>query len=638
MDTDTPPFVQALFSMKTKLAVAAAVFVLLLGTALYAPARIDPVAWEAAPGHVYPANEDLRRMEALPLPQAEDVAVDALGRVYGGTVDGRVLRTTADGAGTELFAETGGRALGLAWHPDGRLIVADCWKGLLAISPDGAEVEVLATEAGGVPFKFTDDVDVAPDGRIFFTDASDLFDQREYMLDFFDGRPHGRLLMHHEGETTVLLDGLHFANGVAVSPDGSYVLVNETWRYRVIRYWLEGDEAGTSEVFADHLPGFPDGISSDGRGTYWVAIFSPRKAIADWLAPRPRLRVAVSRLPKPLLPKPIAWGYVMALDGSGEVVATLQDPGGEAIHPVTSVERVGDELYLGSLDADHAGVVGVPDGMQQRKRMAVTIDDLPWVGWSRDGRAAGNERILEALTSRGVPATGFVVCDRTAPPHPILRSWLDAGMELANHHESHASLNHVDPDAYVAGIESCHAELGALSPDATRFWRFPYLFNGKERAVRDRVAADLRRLGLTTGRVSIDNHEWKLAELYGEALKEGDADAAAAIASYYVDHMADAAANFREVAGRKLGRDLDHVLLLHANQLNADHLGTVLDRLAAEGWEFVPLDEALADPAYRRPDEYVGPWGISWLYRIAPVDDDRPWDNRTWDEIQGLNP
>ncbi|MCP4867132.1 MAG: hypothetical protein GY898_00255 [Proteobacteria bacterium] len=141
--------------MKNKLALAAAVFTLLIGVMLFAPARIDPVAWTPSAARAIAPNEDLRRMTSLPLAQAEDVAVDAQGRVYGGTTDGRIVRVLPDGT-VEDFAVTGGRALGLAWHPDGRLIAADCFKGLLAIAPDGT-VEVLSTEADGVPFKFTDD-------------------------------------------------------------------------------------------------------------------------------------------------------------------------------------------------------------------------------------------------------------------------------------------------------------------------------------------------------------------------------------------------------------------------------------------------------------------------------------------------
>ena len=77
-------------------------------------------------------------------------------------------------------------------------------------------------------------------------------------------------------EVEVLLTGLAFANGVQLSPDESYVLVNETWKFRVMRYWLKGPKAGKADIFAEGLPGFIDNIRLDKEtGTYWIGIFTP---------------------------------------------------------------------------------------------------------------------------------------------------------------------------------------------------------------------------------------------------------------------------------------------------------------------------------------------------------------------------
>ena len=101
--------------------------------------------------------------------------------------------------------------------------------------------------------------------------------------DLLEARPYGRLLRHDPatGETEVLLQGLYFANGVALSRDEDFVLVNETYRYRITRYWLTGARAGTSDIFCDNLPGFADGVSSNRRGTFWVAIFTVRTDTRD---------------------------------------------------------------------------------------------------------------------------------------------------------------------------------------------------------------------------------------------------------------------------------------------------------------------------------------------------------------------
>lgn len=328
------------------------------------PTPVDPVAYAppAAPAMdgVLAPNTALRSAEHIGVGQLqgpEDTAVDAQGRVYGGTHDGKIQRLTADGT-VEVFAETGGRPLGLAFDAQGNLIVADAWKGLLSIDPQG-QVTVLTTEADGVPFAFTDDLDIASDGTIYFSDASSRFHQPEYLFDLLEARPHGRLLKYDTTtkQTTTLLDDLYFANGVALSQNEDFVLVNETYRYRISRYWLKGDKAGQSDVFIDNLPGFPDNISSTRDGRFWLALFTVRNPQMDEMHPKPFVKKIVSRLPKPFWPKPAPYGFVAELDEQGNIVRTLQDPGGEHLSTVTSAKEVGGRLYLGSLYNDRIGVL-----------------------------------------------------------------------------------------------------------------------------------------------------------------------------------------------------------------------------------------------------------------------------------------
>ena len=249
------------------------IVLLLAGAALYLALKtspIDPLAWDApaAPQMtgVLEPNDTLMKAELLGQGQLhgpEDTAVDSQGRVYAGLADGRVVRLDASGK-VETFVDTGGRPLGMDFDAAGNLILADAWKGLLRIDPQG-KVETLATEADGVPFAFTDDLDIASDGRIYFSDASSKFHQPDYILDLLEARPHGRLLRYDPstGKTEVLLKDLYFANGVALSANEDFVLVNETYRYRITRYWLKGEKAGQHEVFIDNLPGLPDNLQGD---------------------------------------------------------------------------------------------------------------------------------------------------------------------------------------------------------------------------------------------------------------------------------------------------------------------------------------------------------------------------------------
>ena len=325
------------------------------------PSPIDPLAWQPQPAPlmtgVLEPNDTLMKAELLAQGQIhgpEDTAVDAQGRVYAGLHDGRVVRI-ADGK-VETFANTGGRPLGMDFDAQGNLVLADAYKGLLRIDPAG-KIEVLASAADGVPFAFTDDLDIASDGRIYFTDASSKFQQPDYLLDLLEGRPYGRLMVFDpaSGKTEVLLKDLYFANGVALSRDEDFVLVNETYRYRIQRYWLKGDKAGTHDLFADNLPGMPDNLQGDRAGTFWVALPTPRKADADFLQNQPWIKAQLAKLPRALWPKPASYGLAIALNEQGEIVQSLHDTSGTHLRMVTSVKPVGDYLYFGSLDNDRIG-------------------------------------------------------------------------------------------------------------------------------------------------------------------------------------------------------------------------------------------------------------------------------------------
>lgn len=338
------------------------VLFMVLGGFLLTPSPVDSRAWAppVAPGldGKLAPNERLRLADLLAKGQVtgpEDVDVDQAGRVYAGMSDGRIVRVWPNGE-VETWVDTGGRPLGLDFDHRGNLIVADSSRGLLSIDPDG-NVRVLSKEAEGLPFRFADDVDVAPDGRIYFTDASSEFSQDDFRLDLLETRPHGRLLRYNPvtEETEVLVNSLYFANGVAVSPDGDFLLVNETWTYRVLKYHLTGPKAGSAEVLMDNLPGFPDGVSVDDEGRFWVALATTRNPVIDAVHPHPWIKEQIAKLPESLKPAPRDYGLVMAINGEGEVLASLHDTEGVYLREITSVEPHLDRLYFGSLHGDRIG-------------------------------------------------------------------------------------------------------------------------------------------------------------------------------------------------------------------------------------------------------------------------------------------
>lgn len=351
------------------------VVLLLAAYLLVWPVSVEPQPWQAPPNPGYSGpfaqNQRLEDLETLPIGDhrgPEDPALDAQGRIYVPTHGGQIVRLDADGTHPKVFADTGGRPLGIDFDPEGNLIVADAFRGLLSVSP-GGEVTLLADEANGVPIVYADDVDVAPDGKMYFSDASTKFSAADVgdtmeasKLEIMEHGATGRLLVYdpETGKASTVLDGISFANGVAVSPDGQFVLLNETGSYRVLKVWIAGPDRGGAEFVIDELPGFPDNVSVGQDGRFWVALVSPRNDLLDGMSEQPFARKVVQRLPGFLRPDAAHYGHVIAIDAEGNVVANLQDPNG-AYPLITAVTETDEHLYLGSLVAPHLARVRKAD-------------------------------------------------------------------------------------------------------------------------------------------------------------------------------------------------------------------------------------------------------------------------------------
>lgn len=330
-----------------------------------APTDVDPVEWPSPPpGELegpWAPNELLASHRAIATGEGpEDIAVGPDGRWFTGLADGTILALAQDGT-REAWASTGGRPLGLAFASDGSLWVADARAGLLHFDARGALQATVDEVADGTTVALADELAIAKDGVVWFTDASTRWDVDDVQRDALEGRATGRILRHDPkaGTTTVELDGLRFANGIVLMPDEQSLLFSETFAYRVTRLWIAGDRRGATETIVDGLPGFVDNLSLDGDGTLWLGFASLRSGLLDALLPHPWVRRVLSRLPKPLVPEPPHYGLVLGLDLDGTTRFNLQDPGG-TVFAVTSAVPVGDDLVLGSLHATSIAVVPRP--------------------------------------------------------------------------------------------------------------------------------------------------------------------------------------------------------------------------------------------------------------------------------------
>lgn len=352
--------------MKNVKRIVLAILGTLLLYLLFYPVKIDPVPYEPAPiaeKWTYFMTDNLKDEAVQKIGKCyhcEDVAIDSSGNIYGAQEDGKIIITYPDGL-SGILARTEGRPLGIHFDDNDNLLVADSPKGLLSISPKG-EVTTLSTSHDGTPYLFADDLEVDSSGIIYFTDASSKYAVEEFKLDLFEHRPNGRFLAYdpRTEKTELLIDSMYFPNGVAVSHDNDFVLINETGTYRVWRYWIAGDRKGQKEIFADNLPGFPDGISRGDNGIFWLTLISPRKSALDGIMPYPFLRKMVVRLPQAIQPKSGTWTMIFGLDKDGNIIEGFHDAEGE-YSQVSSVQQFGDKLYLGSLYEETIGVIDISE-------------------------------------------------------------------------------------------------------------------------------------------------------------------------------------------------------------------------------------------------------------------------------------
>jgi len=294
----------------------------------------------------------------VPGPGAEDVVVATSGpdegATFTGTEDGSIFRVSHDRARIDRVAHTGGRPLGIEFAPDGRLLVCDAHLGLLWVDPATGGIEAVADSVAGRKMVFCNNAAIASDGTVWFSDSSTRYGIEKWKDDFVQNTRTGRLLrLDPDGSIEVVLDGLAFANGVALSRDEDFVAVAETGGRTVVRRWIKGNRAGMRDLLCQNLPGYPDNIARGSDGLIWVTIASPTDPLVERLQRGPMpLRRAATRLPEALQPKPKQTVRVQAYDDTGTLV---HDVDAKAAHPdaayhmVTGVREHEGKVWMGSL-------------------------------------------------------------------------------------------------------------------------------------------------------------------------------------------------------------------------------------------------------------------------------------------------
>jgi len=272
------------------------------------------------------------------------------GTVYCGTEDGAIFAVERSGEHIRRVGKTDGRPLGLEWLPDGRLLICDAHEGLLTLDLATGEIETLLSEIDGVPMVFCNNAAVDDDGTIYFSDSSTKHSIQRWRVDMVEDTGTGRLFRLAPGrEPELLMDGLRFANGVALAQDRSFVCVAETTGRTVVRLWLSGPKAGQRDLLVDDLPGYPDNIARGSDGLIWVAIPSTKVALLERLLQGPAvLRRVAARIPQRLQPEAVRVVRVMAFDDTGALVHDWTHDASD-YHMVVGVREHRGRVWVGSL-------------------------------------------------------------------------------------------------------------------------------------------------------------------------------------------------------------------------------------------------------------------------------------------------
>jgi ribose transport system permease protein len=350
-------------------------------------------AGDASP---YAQNDRLIGAQAIGLGQVEgpeDVIVDRQDRVYGSTRDGNIIRFSGPNfEKREVFAHIGGRPLGMQFDRDENLIVAVAGMGVYGVAPDGRVFKVT-DETNRTWYKLNDDsrlrmaddLDIAPDGKIYFSDCTTRYEMTTNTLDILEARPNGRVVCYDPAAKTTrtIINHFYFPNGVCVSHDGKSVLIASTSLCKVFRYWLQGPRQGSTEVLIDELPGNPDNINRASDGTYWLALVGIRTPTFDLAARKPgfRLRMVKQVPADEWLAPALNHGCVLKFNEAGETLESFWDPTGISHSTLTSMREHKGYLYLGGLENNRIG------------RIKLQAADQTWTGfdayWGPRSMAAG---------------------------------------------------------------------------------------------------------------------------------------------------------------------------------------------------------------------------------------------------------
>ena len=356
----------------------------LLACSLFASScSIQPVTWQPPAKPAFTGklslNDKLVKATKIDLNGwygPEEFAFDEAGNIYCGVhrgeqdfTKGAILKITRDGT-VEEYLHTDAWVTGMQFDKMGNLIALIQNVGLVSINPNKEITTLVSKDTEGRPIKMGSGLKIAKDGKIYFANLSSKNTTSAKYINqlFLELKPTGGVFCYDPTTKylTSLSNGNYFANGLALSKDEDFLLVSETSKYRILKYWLKGEKVGTPEVFLDNLAGFPNNITLRENGNFWVGFSTKRNDQLDKIHPKKRIKQLVYSLPSFVQPKVEKFGMVLEISETGNIVQALFDSKGEIVIEAGAVKENQNYLYLGGDIVSYIARYELPTKAEQK--------------------------------------------------------------------------------------------------------------------------------------------------------------------------------------------------------------------------------------------------------------------------------
>lgn len=326
--------------------------------------QLEPIVWTPPKKKSYSndlkMNAILQKVKTISIGNwigPEDIAFDNNGNLYCGVhfsskdYKGGCILKIDSSYKIEIFAKTNSWVTGLHFDNSGQLIGCDQERGIISIDEEGNFKVICDKNDKNEPLLFPNDVDIANNNLIYFTNSSSKYklSKKNVRRLIFELKKDGGLYEYNPitQKVKTLIDSTYFANGIALSEDNSYIIMAETSKYRIIKYWLKGSKVGSSEVLIDNLPGFPNGISRASDGNFWVGFSTERNETLDKVHSSKFKKKLIFSLPEFIQPKQAEFGLILKINQKGQILKSLFDNSGKIVPEVGSVQEYKGFLYIG---------------------------------------------------------------------------------------------------------------------------------------------------------------------------------------------------------------------------------------------------------------------------------------------------